>query len=107
MVAGDKTWQAGCSSYLTLMRAFPIEVEDGGRLRISSEASLPANAHLAVLVLESPTDGKDDLRAADIARLAEQSGALDFLKEEPDLYSDADIEPGHHNPDFAGHAAAR
>jgi hypothetical protein len=68
---------------------------------------LPANAHLAVLVLESPTDGKDDLRAADIARLTEQSGALDFLKEEPDLYSDADIEPGHRNPDFAGHAAAR
>lgn len=89
------------------MRPFPIEVENGGRLRLSPEASLPANAHLAVLVLESPADGKDDLTAADLARLAEQSGALDFLKDEPDLYSDADIEPGQHNPDFAGHAAAR
>ncbi len=89
------------------MRAIPIEFEDGGRLKLSPAVSLPTNAHLAVLVLESPSNGETDLTAADIARLAAESGALDFLKEEPDLYSDADIEPGHHNPDFAGHAAAR
>jgi hypothetical protein len=89
------------------MRAFPIEVDEGGRLRLPSQVALPANAQLAVLVLESPAEGEGDLSSTDVARLAEASGALDFLKDEPDLYTDADIEPGHHNPDFAGHAPSR
>ena len=104
-MSGDEAWQTVHSRYFTDMRAFPIEVEADGRLRLPPKVVLPANAHLAVLVLESP--GNDDLSATDIARLAEASGALDFLKEEPDIYTDADIEPGHHNPDFAGNAPAR
>lgn len=35
-----------------------------------------------------------------ISALAEQSGAFDFLKEEPEIYSDADILPGRNNPRF-------
>jgi hypothetical protein len=89
------------------MRAIPVEVEEGGRIRVSAHASLPANAQLALLVLDRPIEGADDLTGANIAHLAEQSGALDFLKTEPDLYSDADIEPGHGNPDFTGHVGAR
>lgn len=54
--------------------------------------SVPAHARLAVLVLENAGEGNDDLTAVEVARLAEASGALDFLNEEPDLYSDADVE---------------
>src|SRR3569833_2783589 len=42
-----------------------------------------------------------------MARIAQHGGAFDFLAAEPDLYSDADIEAGHHNPDFGGHAPSR
>ena len=87
------------------MQALPIEIGPDGRLRLPPKVAVPANAHLAVLVLEDR--GNDNVSAAEIGRLAEVSGALDFLKEEPDLYTDADIEPGHHNPDFAGDAPSR
>ncbi|MCW5559104.1 MAG: hypothetical protein KIT22_14905 [Verrucomicrobiae bacterium] len=87
------------------MRAFPIEVEADGRLRLPPKIALPANAHLAVLVLKTPAEA--NLTAVDIARLAEAGGAFDFLREEPECYTDADIEPGHHNPDFAGDGPAR
>ncbi len=82
------------------MRAFPIEVGGDGRLRLSASVVLPANVRLGALVLDKPAEQAEELSGADIARLAEESGALDFLREEPDLYTDADIESGQQNPDF-------
>jgi hypothetical protein len=88
------------------VRAFPIEVENDGRLRLPAQVALPANARLAVLMVERAAESEEDCGSMEIARLAEQSGAVDFLKEEPNLYSDADIEPGQRNPDFAGTATS-
>jgi hypothetical protein len=38
-------------------------------------------------------DIPEELSAAEMTRVAEQGGALDWLKDEPDLYSDEDGEP--------------
>ena len=89
------------------MQAIPIEVEEGGRLRLAPQVSLPSNVQLAVFVLDGSAAGPGEPPALEIAKLAQQSGALDFLTAEPDLYTDADIEPGQHNPDFGGNAATR
>jgi len=89
------------------MQAIRIEVEEGGRLRLPPQVSVPADARLAVLLLDGSSTGAGEPTAAQIAGLAEQSGALDFLAAEPDLYTDADLEPGQRNPDFGGYAAAR
>jgi len=89
------------------MQAIQIEVEESGRLRLPAQVSVPADVRLAVLLLDGSTAGAEELTAAEIAGLAERSGALDFLAAEPDLYTDADLEPGQRNPDFGGYAAAR
>jgi hypothetical protein len=39
---------------------------------------------------------------AEIRTLADAGGAFDFLKEEPELYSDADLLPNRRNPRFGG-----
>ena len=72
-----------------------IEAADGV-LRLSKEARLEPDAHLAVLVLEADESG------AEILTLADAGGAFDFLKEEPELYSDADVLPDRRNPRFGG-----
>lgn len=87
------------------MRALAIKIEADGRLRVPPEAVIPPDAHLAVLLLERTEE--DNLSAHEIGRLAQASGSLDFLKDEPDIYTDADIEPGERNPDFAGDAPTR
>ena len=76
------------------MKAMEV-VEENGVLKLPSGVSLPTHARLAVLVLEP-----DEASGTQIARLAEASGAFDFLKGEPDIYSDRDILPGRSNPRF-------
>ena len=77
------------------MKAMPIEIRDGA-LRLPSGVQLPPEAHLAVIVLDrADTD-------LDFHTMADAGGAFDFLREEPELYSDADILPGKANPHFGG-----
>ena len=78
------------------MKTIAIEARDGV-LRLPKEVRLSPKARLAVLVLE------DDETGAEIPTLAEAGGAFDFLKEEPELYSDADLLPNRRNPRFGGH----
>ena len=77
------------------MKTIPIEVS-GGVLRLPPGVVLPPAAHLAVLALDD-TEANTDLQ-----RLAETGGAFDFLHEELDLYSDADVVPERRNPRFGG-----
>ena len=78
------------------MKSLEIQVDAKGMLKLPPGVSLPAHARLAVLVFEP----SDDLNGLAISSLAQQSGALDFLKEEPEIYSDSDILPGRENPRF-------
>jgi hypothetical protein len=75
------------------MRTIAIEAADGV-LRLPKEVQLAPTVHLAVLVLD------EDERAAEIRTLADAGGAFDFLKEEPELYSDSDVLPERRNPHF-------
>jgi len=77
------------------VKTIEVSVEANDVLKLAADVSLPAHTRLAVLALAS-----DDPGGVQIARLAEASGAFDFLKEEPDLYSDGDILPGRANPQF-------
>ena len=79
------------------MKAVPIEVSDG-LLRLPNKIRLAPNAHLAVLVLEAKEMG------AELQILADAGGAFEFLREEPELYSDADILPNRKNPRFRDQA---
>lgn len=75
------------------MRTIAIEAADGV-LRLPKAVRLGPNAHLAVLVLDEGETG------AEIRTLADAGGSFDFLKEEAELYSDADVLPGRRNPRF-------
>jgi hypothetical protein len=77
------------------MKTITVEAGDGV-LRLPKEVRLSPNAHLAVLLLEGEETG------AEIRTLADAGGAFDFLKEEPELYSDADLLPNRRNPRFGG-----
>ncbi|HZM05172.1 MAG TPA: hypothetical protein VFC44_19410 [Candidatus Saccharimonadales bacterium] len=80
---------------LRVMKTLPIEICDGV-LRLPGEIRLPPNSHLAVIVIG------DDESGLDVAKMAEAGGGVDFLSDEPDLYSDADILPERRNPRFKG-----
>ena len=82
------------------MKALEIKVQKDGVLKLPSSATLSSHARLAVLVFEPSESTPDDLSGAAISSLAQQSGTFDFLKEEPEIYSDADILPGRENPRF-------
>ncbi len=75
------------------MKTIPIEVS-GGVLRLSKDIQLSPTAHLVVLALDEGETG------ADLPTLADAGGAFDFLSEEPELYSDADVLPDRRNPRF-------
>jgi len=75
-----------------IVKTLPIEVSDGV-LRIPKGARLPPKARLAVIVL-------DDSDTAEVHLMADAGGAFDFLREEPDLYSDADVLAKRRNPRF-------
>lgn len=86
MVSGRVIMGAG-------MKTISIEV-DHGALRLPEGVQLPPTAHLAVLVVDE-SEANADLRT-----LADAGGAFDFLREEPELYSDADVLPDRRNPRF-------
>jgi hypothetical protein len=69
------------------MQTVPVEIENGV-LRLPKSYTPPVAGKLAVLLLEP-----DELTS-----LAEAGGAFDFLREEPELYSDADLK--RPNPQF-------
>jgi hypothetical protein len=77
------------------MKTLPIEVKDGV-LRLSADARVPSHSHLAVVVVP------DDPAAAELAAWADAGGGFDFLREEPERYTDADIIPARRNPRFGG-----
>ncbi len=77
------------------MIAVPIEVENG-LLRLPPEFVPPPKARLAVLLIE-PRDAAEDF---DLMKVAEVGGAFDFLEQEPDLYTEADIPRDRLNPDL-------
>ena len=75
------------------VKAIEVSVESNGVWKLPPGAAVPAQARLAVLVLEP-----EELTGTQVAGLAEASGAFEFLKEEPEIYSDRDILPGRENP---------
>ena len=77
------------------MKTIEVSVESDGALKLPPGVSLPRHARLAVLALEP-----DEVTGKEIAGLAQASGAFDFLREEPEIYSDSDILPGRANPRF-------
>ena len=77
------------------MKTIPVEVSEGV-LRLPHNVLLPPTAHLAVLVLEAGE------AALELETLADAGGSFDFLREEPDVYSDSDVLPGRRNPRFGG-----
>ena len=77
------------------MKTIPVEVSEGV-LRLPHNVLLPPTAHLAVLVLEAGE------AALELETLADAGGSFDFLREEPDIYSDSDVLPGRRNPRFGG-----
>jgi hypothetical protein len=81
-----------------------VQVDESGIVRVPPNAR-PSGTSQLMLVVAEP--GDNGLSGDLIARIAQTGGAFDFLAAEPELYSDADIEPGHENPDFGGHAAGR
>ena len=86
------------------MKTLMVHVDESGVVRVPPEARSNGLSQLMLVVAE-PEDG--GLTGEMMARIAQAGGAFDFLATEPDLYSDADIEPGHENPDFGGHATSR
>ena len=77
------------------MKALEVSVGADGTLRLPLGISLSSDSRVAVLILD-----KDEANGMLIASLAEASGAFDFLKDEPEIYSDRDILPGRENPQF-------
>lgn len=72
-----------------------IEVGDG-LLRVPTMVCLPPKTRLAVLVME---EGETEVG---LGSLTDAGGAFDFLRAEPDLYTDGDVLPGRGNPRFGG-----
>ncbi len=81
-----------------------VQVDESGIVRVPPGAR-PSGPSRFMLIVAEPQD--DSLSGEVMARIAQEGCAFDFLAAEPDLYSDADIEPGHENPDFGGHATSR
>ena len=84
------------------MQAMPISVDADGVLRLPATLPPAVGKQFALLVLDQGEAVADDVSSDEIARLAQASGAFDFLHDEPDLYSAADILPGRRNPRFGG-----
>lgn len=82
------------------MTALEVRVESDGVLRLPSGVSPPRDARLAVLVFSAADPSPEEWSDGSIAALAEQSGSFEFLREEPEVYSDRDILPGRANPRF-------
>lgn len=86
------------------MKTLMVQVDESGIVRVPPEARLRGLSQLMLVIAEPADNG---LSGEMMARIAQAGGAFDFLETEPELYSDADIEPGHENPAFGGHATSR
>lgn len=86
------------------MKTLIVQVDESGIVRVPLQARPSGPAQLMLVVAEPQGQG---LTGDEMARIAQAGGAFDFLAAEPDLNSDADIEPGNKNPDFGGHATGR
>jgi hypothetical protein len=75
------------------MKTMPVEVSDGV-LRVPNGTRLPPRSRLAVIVLEG------EETEPELQIMADAGGAFDFLRGQPDIYSDADILPNRCNPRF-------
>ena len=73
----------------------PVEIKDG-LLRLPNGAHIPPKSRLAIIVLD---ENESD---PEFHRLADVGGAFNFLSEEPDIYSDADVLPNRKNTRFPG-----
>lgn len=81
------------------MYAIPITV-DNGVLKLPPDTILPADARLAILVLDDDLHPNDDIDTPEFTRMVLTNPAYDFLYDEPDIYTDDDILPGRENPNF-------
>jgi hypothetical protein len=77
------------------MKTIPIEVIDGV-LRLPSKTQLPPRSRLAVIVIE------EEAPRSELHVMADGGGSFDFLREEPEHYSDTDVLPERRNPRFGG-----
>lgn len=84
-----------CQHTVRTMKLIPVTVEKDGALRLARGWPIPPRARLAVVAL-----AEEEVVGGELALLAERSGSFDFLVEEPELYTDADVIPGRTNPDF-------
>ena len=76
-----------------VMKTMPVEVSNGV-LRLPSGAHLPPNSRLAVIILNNVE------AASELEAMADAGGSFDLVRDEPDLYSDADVLPDRRNPRF-------
>jgi hypothetical protein len=82
------------------MYAIPITIEEGV-LKLPPNSKLPAEARNAILIVGDELHTNDDLDSTNFNLAAlRDNPALDFLKDEPDLYSTNDILPNDRNPHF-------
>ncbi|MFQ3597219.1 MAG: hypothetical protein SNJ55_02395 [Chloroherpetonaceae bacterium] len=77
------------------MKTIEVTVENGV-ITLAPNVELPKHSRLALLLLESG----DDISTLDLTKLADANPSFDFLKAEPDLYSEADIKPENRNPKY-------
>ncbi len=77
------------------MRMIEVTVENG-IIKLAPNVTLPEQSKLALLLLESG----DDVSSIELMKLADASGSFDFLNDEPDLYTEADIKPENRNPNY-------
>jgi hypothetical protein len=72
------------------MKLIPIAVDKDGALRLARGWPVPPKTRLALVAVPEN----------EMAAIAEAGGAFDFLVEEPELYTDADVIPDRANPNF-------
>lgn len=70
------------------MRHVLEDIEVGRVAEAVSRLGVPPHQRVRVVI---ETDDKDEKDDPDMARMAEEGGAFDFLADEPDLYTEADI----------------
>jgi hypothetical protein len=80
----------------------PITIENGV-LKLPLGTQLPPEIKHATLVVGEGLHSNDDLSSIELQLAVLRNPAFDFLREEEDLYSDADILPENRNPRFHEH----
>jgi len=63
-------------------------IYDGKKLKLIDKVRVNSPKKVILTFLEDP---EDELTYEELHGLAEESGAFDFLEEEPELYSDDDL----------------